>query len=123
AVDGTTHQGEILVTYADDQIFVVSTAIRTDRMAAHAPALLKCLHSFALLTRKSRPAAGATDDEKLAALAQAWRDAVLSRDWSLYDCLFQSSGVPERRREQFVALCDRFTESGRRLVLGPASAG
>jgi hypothetical protein len=123
AADGTTHQGEIVITYAEDQIFVVSTAVRTDRLQHHGPALERCLRSFGLLTRKARPAVGTSDDEKLIALATAWRDAVVARDWSLYDSLFQNGGVPERRREQFVALCDRFAVPGRRLVLGPASAG
>ena len=122
ASDGTTHQGEILITWADDQIFVVSTAVRTDRLQQHGAPLQKCLKSFALLTRKARPAAGQSDDEKLVALAHAWRDAVLSRDWSLYDALFQTPGVAERRREQFIAVCDRFATPGRRLVLGPTSA-
>jgi hypothetical protein len=123
AADGTTHQGEILITWSDDQIFVVSTAVRTDRLQQHAASLEKCLRSFGLLTRKVRPAAGTNDDEKLIALANAWRDAVLSRDWSLYDSLFPSAGVPERRREAFVALCDRFATPGRKLVLGPTTAG
>src|SRR5262249_8519431 len=109
AADGTTHQGQILITYAEDQIFVVSTAVRTDRLQHASPLLDKCMKSFALLTRKTRPATGSNDDEKLVALAHAWRDAVLSRDWSLYDSLFQTAGVPERRREQFVAVCDRFS--------------
>jgi hypothetical protein len=122
AADGTTHTGEIMITYAEDQIFVVSTAIRTDREEKQAKSLEKCMRSFGLLTRKTRPAAGANDDEKLVALAHAWRDAVLSRDWSLYDSLFQTAGVPERRREQFVAVCDRFATPGKRLVLGPTTA-
>jgi hypothetical protein len=122
AADGTTHQGRILITFADDQIFVVSTAVRTDRQEQHGATLERCLRSFALLTRKPRPAAGASDDEKLVALAHAWRDAVLSRDWALYDSLFTTAGSPERRREQFVGLCDRFASPGRRLVLGPAAS-
>jgi hypothetical protein len=120
--DGVTHQGEILITWADDQIFVVSTAVRTDRLERQGSALKKCLKSFALLTRKARPTAGSSDDEKLVALAHAWRDAVLSRDWSLYDSLFQTPGVQERRREKFIAVCDRFSLPGKRLVLGPTTS-
>jgi hypothetical protein len=101
----------------------VSTAVRTDRLQHHAATLEKCLRSFGLLTRKVRPVTGTNDDEKLIALANAWRDAVLGRDWSLYDSLFPSGGVPERRREAFVTLCDRFSAPGRRLVLGPTTAG
>jgi precorrin-4 methylase len=122
AADGTTHQGRILITYAEDQIFVVSTAIRTDRQEQHGVALERCLRSFGLLTRKAKPTNGTSDDEKLLALAHAWRDAVLNRDWSLYDSLFQTAGATERRREQFVATCDRFAVPGRRLVLGPVVA-
>jgi hypothetical protein len=123
AADGTTHQGRILITFAEDQIFVVSTAVRTERQEQHGPLLEKCLRSFGLLTRKTRPLTGASDDEKLVALAHAWRDAVLSRDWALYDSLFQTAGVPDRRRERFVELCDRLCAPGRRLILGPTSAG
>jgi hypothetical protein len=123
AADGTTHQGRILITFGEDQIFVVSTAVRTDLQGQHAAALERCMHSFALLTRKNRPSTGTTDDEKLVALAHAWRDAVLTRDWALYDSLFQTAGSPERRREQFVGLCDRFAQPGRRLILGPSAAG
>jgi hypothetical protein len=123
SADGATHQGRILVTYAEDQIFVVSTAVRTERLERHGAALDRCLRSFGLLTRKSRPTAGSTDDEKLVALAHAWRDAVLNRDWSLYDSLFQTAGIPAARRERFVALCERFAPAGRRLILGPSSAG
>jgi hypothetical protein len=121
AGDGTTHQGRILITYGEDQIFVISTAIRTDRMTEHGPTLEKCLRSFALLTRKARPTGGTSDDEKLTALAHAWRDAVLNRDWALFDSLFTTSGQTDARREQFVTLCDRFCAPGRRLVLGPAT--
>jgi hypothetical protein len=123
AADGTTHQGRIIITWAEDQIFVVSTAIRTDRQDLQGAPLDKCLRSFALLTRKQRPAGGSNDDEKLVGLAHAWRDAVTTRDWALYDSLFQTAGLGERRREQFVALCDRFSTPGRRLILGPTSAG
>lgn len=123
SADGTTHQGRILVTWGEDQIFVVSTAIRTDHLGKHGPTLDKCLRSFALLTRRARPTAGVSDDEKLVALAHAWRDAVLNRDWALYDSLFQTAGQTDKRREQFVTLCDRFSGSGRRLILGPTTSG
>ncbi len=121
APDGTTHRGVAIVTFGGEQIFVISTAVRTDQMREHESALTTCMHSFAMITRKSRPESGTTDNERLTGLVAAWREAVQNRDFALYDSLFAAPGRAQARREAFVALCDKAADPILRLSTGPIS--
>lgn len=117
--DGATHTGELWWLFVGDRTFVLSIAVRTDRTPRFGDALATCLRSFAPIERRTRPAGGEDRRSRATAMAEAWKEAVLNRDFALYESLCKRPGRDATRLASFVALCDRFDDPERRLVLGP----
>lgn len=122
AADGTVHSGEIAVTWSGDQIFVISTAARTDQPENVVSGLSTCLRSFAVDAGGERPAPAKDDAETVAALAETWRTAVTSRNAALYDALCGDVADAVAHRTAFTTLCDRICHPDRRLVMEPATS-
>lgn len=122
AADGTVHSGEIAVTWSGDQIFVLSTAARTDQAESITQWLSTSLRSFSVDSQVEAPAPAKNDSETIAALADTWRTAVTTRDAGLYDVLCGKPADSASRREAFTSLCDRICQADRRLVVDPGSS-
>jgi hypothetical protein len=117
--DGAAHAGELWCVFVGERTFVVSSAVRTDRAPALADALGKCIRSFAPIERKGRVAGSGDRTSRATHAANAWRDAVLNRDYAAYDALHASPSRDRERALRFVELCDRFDDPDKRFVLGP----
>jgi hypothetical protein len=117
--DGATHVGEIWWVFVGERTFVVSTAVRAEHATIYSEVLSRCLRSFAPIERKPRPTSSGDDRARAAEAASAWRDAVLNRDFALFDALHSKPSRDRARLETFSKLCDRFDDPAKRFVTGP----
>lgn len=122
AADGTTHEGEFAVTFYEDQVFVVSWAVRADLEAQQGDLLATCLRSFTFERDTPPLEVAATADAQLEALFKAWREAVKGHDYSLYRRLLPKDQDTPARRREFVKLAGRLAPEGLSLLLGPIDA-
>ncbi|HYC78087.1 MAG TPA: hypothetical protein VEI02_10705 [Planctomycetota bacterium] len=117
--DGTTHSGELWWLFVGERTFILSVAVRSDVAADYLEPLARCVRSFAPAERKARPAGGDSAHARVTTASEAWKSAVLNRDFALYESLLKAPGRDRDRLERFVALCDRFDHPQKRLVIGP----
>lgn len=114
--DGTSHEGRLLVTWHDDQVFVLSYAVRADLATTTRTLLDRCVRSFTLEARK--PIEIAEGQDLLTGLFETWRDAVTRRDFALYRELFAPGFDTAQNRNAFVGLSERLADPTVRLTLG-----
>ncbi|MAG54932.1 MAG: hypothetical protein CMJ83_01445 [Planctomycetes bacterium] len=114
--DGATREGRLLVTWFEDQVYVLSYAVRADLVNTRGQALDHCLRSFTL-ERDSK--FGEPENERdLAGMFELWREAVTHRDFALYRDLCPSGHDTAKNRASFVDLANRLADPRLRLSIG-----
>lgn len=116
--DGTTHEGEVCVTWQDDQVFVISFAVRAEKFTALSPSLGDCVRSFTLEVDRPVEIKRGRAEDVLPSLFAAWKDAVSGSDFALYRKLCPGDADTARNRAEFVKLARRLGAPGIRLGLG-----
>lgn len=116
AQDGSSHEGKLLVTWKDDQVFVLSYAVRSDLANTTGQLMDHCIKSFTFEMRK--PVKIEEGQDVLTGLFETWRDAVTHRDFALYRELFSPDFDTSANRNAFVALSERLADPKLRLTLG-----
>jgi hypothetical protein len=117
ASDGTTHEGRLAVTFVEDQVFVLSFAVRSDLFPTVGPVLQRCIGSFTLERETPRLVVGG---DPVTSLFEHWRLAVTQRDYARYRTLLPTGKDDQATREAFSRLADRFADPQLRLALDHA---
>ena len=119
ARDGTSHEGQVFVTWQDDQVFVLSYAVRSDLVTSTGQTLDDCVRSFTFEAR--REVAASEGQDRVTFLFETWRKAVTSRDFALYRELFPAGFDTAANRHAFVELTNRLGDPNLRLTIGKVS--
>ncbi len=121
AQSGASNQGRMLVTWQQDQVYVLSYATRADLLDTTGALMEQCISSFTF----ESPRQDATDsgEDVLAGLFNTWREAVTKRDFALYRTLCAPGYDTTANRASFVSLSDRLSDPRFRLTLGTVERG
>ncbi|MSR74159.1 MAG: hypothetical protein EXS14_01640 [Planctomycetes bacterium] len=118
AADGTTHEGEVIVTLRDDQVFVISWAVRAEQLAAHGARIAACAQSFDITSDPGLEAVKGKDEDQITSVFGVWRTALLSSDWSLALKVLPEGADTIAARAQFAELTRKCVQPGASLALG-----
>ncbi len=118
AAGGQTHRGSAFVCLGPESVYLISTLCRTERAEAWSPLLERCLESFTFEAEPKRPAPEGHDRDRVAALADSWRAAVLARDFASYRTLRDSRFETPETRLRFLDLVDEIRTKSMRLAMG-----
>ncbi len=118
AADGTTHEGEVVVMLRDDQVFVISWALRADQLATRGARMAACAQSFDIASDPGVEAVRGKDEDQITSVFGVWRTALLSSDWSLALKVLPDGADTVVARAQFAELTRKCVQPGASLALG-----
>lgn len=116
--DGTTHEGEVLVMLREDRVWVVSWAVRAERLKELGEKLAACAQSFAVAADPVVEKPAGSDDAQISTVFGIWRTAVLNSDWSMALKVLPEGADEPDTRARFAALSRRHAQPGSVIALG-----
>ncbi len=116
--DGTTHEGEVLVMLREERVWVVSWAVRAERLKDLGEKLAACAQSFAVAADPVVEKPAGNDDAQISTVFGIWRTAVLNSDWSMALKVLPDGADEPDARARFAALSRRHAQPGSVIALG-----
>jgi hypothetical protein len=117
-VDGATHEGEVLVTWHEDQVFVIAHAVRAENTESLSPLLASCARSFTLEVERGLDVPRGKPEDELKGLFETWKTAFRSFDFALYRELCLGGVDTTATRSAFVEMARRLASPEVRVTLG-----
>jgi|GEM_PF-4136648 hypothetical protein len=115
--DGTSHEGEVLVMLRDERVWVVSWAVRAERLKELGEKLASCAQSFAVASDPAVEKPAGNDDAQISTVFGIWRTAVLNSDWSMALKVLPEGSDEPAARARFATLSRQQSQPGSVLAL------